>query len=285
MKGPLEHLDEIPVTAVIVVAYATLLLLTNPFQPEQFARALDHYGWLTPHLVANGEAWRLLSAAFLHGGVLHIVFNLSMLFAVGPGLERTLGSVRFAVLYLVAAVGGHLGVCLLYDVHQPVVGGSGALFGMLGAAVALNMRSGRHMLAFLEFEGPRRLLGMIFANLVIGFLLPMISNTAHIGGLLAGFLVTLLWLRPGESTPALRRWRLASTALFASLLFASLVPVTRYDWLTLAAERANKDRRLALSRAMVMSIDGRRTVDDDFARGAQASHAELLRLYEQERRR
>ncbi len=285
MKGQLEHLDEIPVTAVIVVAYATLLLLTNPFEPEQFGRALDYYGWLTPHLVANGEAWRLVSAAFLHGGVLHLAFNLSMLFAIGPSLERTLGSVRFAVLYLVAAVGGHLGVCLLYDVDDPVVGGSGALFGMLGAAVAINMRSGRHMLAFLEFEGPRRLLGMIFANLVIGYLLPMISNTAHIGGLLAGFLVTLLWLRPGESTPGLRRWRLATTALFASLLFGSLVPVTRFDWLALAAERANKERRLDLSRAMVMSIEGRTAVDDDYAREAQAAYAKLLREYEQQRRR
>ncbi|MEO6593657.1 MAG: rhomboid family intramembrane serine protease [Planctomycetota bacterium] len=230
MKDLLTHADEIPATLVIALAYVTLAFLTNPFEPT--IEKLDAFGMLSPFAVANGEAWRLVAAAFLHGGIVHLGFNTLMLMSIGPALERSLGSLRFCVLYLVAAVGGHIAVCLLYRPFGSVVGGSGALFGMMGALVAMNMRSGRHLFSFLDFEGPRRLLGLIVANLVIGFLIPFISNTAHVGGLVSGFAVTFLWLTPlRASSRSLWHWRLASAALYGSLLFASLLPVTRYEWL------------------------------------------------------
>jgi membrane associated rhomboid family serine protease len=256
MKTLLEHADEIPVTLLVVVAYVSLAFVTGLMQPD--GELLAAYGWLTPLLAADGEPWRLVSHAFLHGGIVHLAFNTYMLLAVGPALERSLGSVRFACLYLVAALGGGIAVCLCYDVGQPVVGGSGALFGLLGGLVALFARSGRHAFAFLAFEGPRALLSMIAANLVIGWLLPFVSNTAHIGGLVAGFGVTLLWLAPPRRPTALLwHWRAATAALFAGLLFASLVPATRYDWLwnhgVRAADPASRDR---LQRAAVMSYYG-----------------------------
>ncbi len=95
MKGALEQIDEIPVTLLVAIAYVTLAFLTDPFQPS--GEQLAAYGWLSPFLAANGEPWRLLSCAFLHGGILHLLFNLSMLLALGPALERSLGSVRYAV--------------------------------------------------------------------------------------------------------------------------------------------------------------------------------------------
>jgi rhomboid protease GluP len=239
------------VTLVTTLAYLTLLVVTQPFgAPEEFAERLASHGWLTGAAVANGEPWRLLSYAFLHGGIVHVGFNLMMLWGLCPALERSLGSLRFAGLYVVAAAGGGLATCLCYPPGQPVVGGSGALFGMLGAAIAINMRSGRHLLAFLDFEGPRRLLGMLVANLVIGFVLPMVSNTAHLGGLLAGFVVTFWWLRPGEATRQARLWQLAWSTLFAAACFASLLPVARSDWLAHAALRATDPARQdALTRA------------------------------------
>ena len=256
MRGALRHADEIPVTLVVALAYVTLAIVTEPFSPTE--EKLDQYGWLTPMLAADGDWWRLLTSAFLHGGILHLVFNLSMLMSVGPALERSIGSVRFAVLYVVAALGGNIGVCLLYTPQSPVVGGSGALFGMLGALVAMNMRAGRHSFSFLDFEGPRRLLTLIAVNLGIGFLLPFVSNTAHLGGLAAGFAVTFLWLVPPRAPArSLGSWRAATTALFASLLFASLVPVTRWDWLAYRAEdTADPERRAALRRAAGLSFTG-----------------------------
>lgn len=232
MNDTLRKLDEIPVTLVTALAYVTLFVVCKPFEaPVEFHARLDEFGWLTGFDVATGEPWRLLSYAFLHGGVLHLLVNLASLLSLGPLLERSLGSVRFLVLYLVSALGGGLGTCLLYFPGQAVVGGSGALFGMFGCAVAMNMRAGRHLLDFLSFEGPRQLMGTIAINLAIGFFLPFISNTGHLGGLLTGFVVTFLWLRPGSPSPGRRAWRLATTALFAGFLFSSLQPVTRFDWL------------------------------------------------------
>ena len=230
MKDLLQQADEIPVTLLVALAWATLAVLTKPFGPaEEFGQHLQQFGWLTPGLCADGEPWRLLGYAFLHGGVVHLLLNMSALFTFAPALEKSLGSVRFALLYLVTAVTGGLACCLVDAPGQPVVGGSGALFGMMGAVIAMNMRSGRHVFAFLDFEGPRRLLGWIVVQIALGFFLPMISNAGHIGGLLGGIVLTFLWLRPGDATPALRQWRWATTALAASLLFWSLQPVTRWD--------------------------------------------------------
>jgi membrane associated rhomboid family serine protease len=254
--------DAYPATIVVAIAYGTLAVLTRMFgEPEEFHDLLLQHGMLTPALVADGDWWRLLAAAFLHGGAVHLVFNLMVLWSLGPAIEQSLGSLRFAALYVVAGVGGNIAVCLLYDPRQPVLGGSGALFGMMGAAVALNMRSGRHAFAFLDFEGPRRLLGTIVANLVIGFLLPFVSNTAHVGGLLAGFAVTWLWLRPGRlPSPGLRRWRLAVGALALVLLGWSGYPVTRADWLAGAVGRtADPGRVRQLTEAFMAAVgDGPR---------------------------
>ena len=252
MKDLLREVDAVPVTIVTAIAYGTLAVVTQPFgDPREFGQLLERFGWLTPHDVIAGEPWRLLTHAYLHGGAVHLLFNLATLFAFGPALERSLGSVRFLLLYVVSALGGALAVCCTYEPNQPVVGGSGALFGMMGAAMAMNMRSGRHVLAFLDFDGPRRLLGAIAANLVLGFFFPMISNTAHVGGLLAGFLLTFLWLRPGDATLALQRWRLASLALLAGATFSSFVPATRIDWLAMQFEATDDpQRREALLRAV-----------------------------------
>ena len=253
MKALWEQADEIPVTLVLLVAYVSLAMVTGLGRPDP--EKLAAFGWLTPSLAANGEPWRLLAHALLHGGFVHLAFNGYMLVMVGPSLERSLGSVRFALLYVVAALGGAIAVCLFYPIAQPVVGGSGALFGMLGALVALFARSGRHAFAFLAFEGPRALLGMIAANLVIGLLLPFVSNTAHVGGLLAGFVVTMLWLAPPRrQNPWLRPWRIAVGALFASLLFWSLVPTTRWDWLWYRAARTGGTAQEGLDRAAAMSL-------------------------------
>lgn len=255
MSDPWRRLDEIPVTLVVVIVYVTLFVVCRPFDdPTEFRQRLADYGWLSGSRVAAGEPWRLLSYAFLHGNVLHLLFNLSTLLSVGPALERTLGSVRFLLLYVISALGGGLGTCLLYPPGDPVVGGSGALFGMLGGAIALNMRSGRHLLAFLDFEGPRRLMANVALNLAIGYFLPFISNTCHVGGLIAGFVLTFLWLAPGRPSALQWAWRLATAALLASLTFAALLPVTRHDWLDRAREaETNPARKAALGRAQRLS--------------------------------
>ena len=258
MNDFFQNADRIPVTLLLAIAYVTLFALTNiDVAPEDYGETLAAYGLLRPIWVIDGEPWRLLTAAFLHFNLIHIGFNLFGLLALGPALEQQLGSLRYALLYVVAGLGGNIAVCLLYPPVGSVLGGSGALFGMMGAIVAVNMRSGRHLFSFLEFDGPRRMLGLIVINLVIGFLIPIVSNTAHVGGLLAGFLVTFLWLVPGrEPGVSVRHWRLATTALFASLLFWCLQPATRWDHSAIAAESSSPEFADELRRAAIIDVLG-----------------------------
>ena len=110
-----------------------------------------------------------------------------------------MGSLRYAILYVVAALGGGIAGMLWHSPLAPLVGGSGALFGMFGAAVAVVMREGRGQLDFLDHHGGRRLIGLIGINLVLGFLIPVVSNAGHIGGLVAGFVCTYLFLDRGRA--------------------------------------------------------------------------------------
>lgn len=265
MKDILQQADEIPVTLLVAIAYVTMAFVTDPVSPTP--AQLHQHGWLMPTLVSGGEPWRLLSSAFLHGGWLHLAFNTYALLIKGPALERSLGSVRMLLLYIVSALGGSIAVCLISSPDLPVVGGSGALFGMFGAIIALQMRQMRSALGFLDYDGPRQILVLIAINLAIGFYLPFISNTAHVGGLLTGFAVTFLFLTKAATLERwLLPWRIAVAALFTSLLLHTMMPTTRWDWLCQqAATTTDATRRLALQRAAAMALYGKPTASiDDF---------------------
>ena len=108
MKDVLQQADEIPVTLLVTIAYVTMAFLTDPISPTP--AQLHQHGWLMPTLVSGGEPWRLLSCAFLHGGWMHLAFNTYAMLNLGPALERSLGSVRMAMLYAISALGASLAV-------------------------------------------------------------------------------------------------------------------------------------------------------------------------------
>lgn len=140
--------------------------------------ALDELWLLYGPFVARGEWWRVLSWGFLHGGLMHVGFNAFMLFALGPDLERGLGTVRFAILYFGSLFGGALAV-MLFGWQQPTLGASGAVLGMAAAlAIALWLRGAdlRQTPAF----------GLVIINLGLPLLVPGISFWGHLGGVLAG---------------------------------------------------------------------------------------------------
>ena len=124
------------------------------------------------------EPWRFLTAAFLHGSLFHIALNMYVLYLTGPYLEQALGRWRFALLYLVSALGGSVGYLLLYGLGQPgTVGASGAVFGLFGAMLVLQRR----------LRLPLRQISIVIGlNLVVGFLFPGIAWQAHLGGLVTG---------------------------------------------------------------------------------------------------
>jgi membrane associated rhomboid family serine protease len=133
--------------------------------------------------VAHGQWWRIVSGGFLHENLLHIGFNMYVLYILGQMLEPALGRLKFATIYAVALLSGSLGA-LLVTPHSLTVGASGAVFGLMGAA-AVEMRS-RQIPLMQSGVG-----GLIVINLIISFALPGISWGGHVGGLVGGALAAL----------------------------------------------------------------------------------------------
>jgi membrane associated rhomboid family serine protease len=130
--------------------------------------------------IAGGEYWRLITGGFLHAGLLHILFNMYLLWILGNMLESSLGSGRFAALYFTALLWGSFGALLLTP-DAFTVGASGAVFGLMGAA-AVELRS-RGINPFQTDIGM-----LILFNLGLSFVLSGISIGGHIGGLVGGAL-------------------------------------------------------------------------------------------------
>ena len=143
--------------------------------------------------VGNGEWWRLVTSGFLHAGVLHLAMNMWALYVLGSVLEVELGKARYLLVYFVSLLGGALGVVMVDRMGSPglTVGASGAIFGLLGALVVLQLSRGVNPLA-------SGLAGVIGINLVITFAIPGISIGGHIGGLLVGGLVGAMLLLGGK---------------------------------------------------------------------------------------
>ncbi len=133
-------------------------------------------------LVADGDWWRLVTAAFLHASLLHIMFNMLALWWIGGPLEAAIGHWRYLTIYAVSGLAGSAGA-LLAEPQAVTVGASGAIFGLLGAMVVVQWQTTG------SIAGPATTL--ILVNLAITFAVPNISWGGHLGGLVGGALATL----------------------------------------------------------------------------------------------
>jgi membrane associated rhomboid family serine protease len=135
--------------------------------------------------VGDGEWYRMITAGFLHAGLIHIGMNMFVLWRIGPQLERLLGWPRYVSLYLAALLAGSLGA-MVVSPDVPTLGASGAIFGLLGAALAYQLS---HRINVWQSG----LGGLIVLNLVVTFALnSYISVGAHVGGLVGGALTGYL---------------------------------------------------------------------------------------------
>jgi membrane associated rhomboid family serine protease len=192
------------VTLTLIAANVAMFLVTAVSAVSVGSPALDN--WLSPvfaelaqrpFLVQLGEWWRLITAAFLHIGPVHLVMNMLALLLFGSELERQLGRARFLGVYLVAVLGGSTAIQLFGYPDGYVAGASTAIYGLLGALGVL-------MLA--QRQDIRGLLTLLAINVFISFL-PGVSLLGHLGGLVAGALAAAVLLatrrREALQVPAL----------------------------------------------------------------------------------
>jgi rhomboid protease GluP len=187
--------------------------------------ALVQAGGLAPDRVAHGEWWRLITYAFLHGGLIHIGFNLSSLTQVGPVTERAIGRSRFLVLYLLSALGGAAADMAWhhwFNNRPLVVGASGAIFGLIGFGLTFNyFYGGRH-----GRSDARVYLNWAIYSFAFGFVMPAVDNVCHAGGFVTG--AVLGWviersLRAGDRWDW--AWRIVAALLAVGALAAGAMVV------------------------------------------------------------
>jgi membrane associated rhomboid family serine protease len=177
------------------------------------------YGMWPIGVAFNDEYYRLFTSMFLHLNVMHIGFNMLVLWMLGPQLEQILGHVRYGALYLVAGIGGSVASFWFSDPRTIGIGASGAIFGLMGAYVVV----GKALRSDIT-----QVVGLIALNVVIGFVVGGIDWRAHLGGLVTGALVAAVF----AFGPTRRNVALQVVSVIAVLALLGAAVVVRDQQLT-----------------------------------------------------
>lgn len=175
------------------------------------SKAIDSSGNVVG--VAQGDWWRLLTASFLHYGPLHLGMNMLVLWFIGPALESYFGHWRYLLLYLVSGLAGSAGA-LIASPNALTVGASGAIWGLMGAALVLEARK------IYVFGG--QAMGLVVFNLIFTLLIPGVSLGGHIGGGIGGAIAALAFSSL-RRTPALATLSVAAVGAVSVLVAVSQV--------------------------------------------------------------
>jgi membrane associated rhomboid family serine protease len=168
--------------------------------------------------VADGAYYRLITAMFIHYGLIHLLANMWALWILGRSLEAVLGPLRFLALYLLAGIGGNV-ACFLIDQTGPAAGASTALFGLFAAFFVVLRRLGRDTSAVI---------GLLVVNLVLTFAVPGISIAGHLGGLVTGALVGAILAYAPSNRRKLIQWA-GSGAVFVLLALLTVAGTAAYS--------------------------------------------------------
>ena len=180
---------------VCIVMY--FVLAFNNKNPLNFsAISLAYFGGNNLALVQSGEVWRVITSAFLHAGLIHLVVNMYSLAIIGTQVETFIGKWKFLGIYLISAISGNLLSLTFSSVNIISVGASGALFGLMGALLYF----GYHYRLYLSEAIRNQIVPIILVNLLLGFMISGIDNVAHIGGLIGGYLASMAFGIENKST-------------------------------------------------------------------------------------
>jgi len=186
---------------------------------------LQRLGASLPLPINLQQPWRFVAAVFLHGSIMHIVFNMWVLMDIGPQIEELYGSARFLFIYVVTGIGGYLVSSFFFKFS---VGGSGALLGLIGVLLAIT--TGRKSAGMQMLRS--QIIRWLIYIAVWGFLFPGIDNFAHAGGLATGFVLGKIMVDRAPVSPEERKraqllgWASALVVIvsFAMVVFLNLRP-------------------------------------------------------------
>lgn len=199
-----------------VLTYLLIAANMAVFLLQMASGDLERQLALWPPAVAEGQMYRLVTAAFLHYGPMHLLLNMWALYVVGPALETLLGPLRFGALYALSALGGSVLVYLISPLNSATAGASGAVFGLFAATFVVAKRLNLDV---------RWVVAVIVVNLAFTFVAPAVSSQsiswqAHVGGLVTGALVTAGYVY----APRERRMTIQAAVTVAVLVvFAGLI--------------------------------------------------------------
>ena len=178
---------KIVVTNILIVINILVFLITFVASGANLsALNLLRYGGVNSYFVAQGEVWRLITGGFLHGGILHLLFNMYSLYIIGTQVENFVGKWKYLAIYLCSMITASLMSCII-NPNTVSVGASGAIFGLLGALVYF----GYHYRIYLGSVLKSQIIPLIIINLLFGFMVSGVDNAAHIGGLIGGLLISM----------------------------------------------------------------------------------------------
>ena len=201
------------VTYAIIAINVILFILMYIFgNGSTDAQTLVDFGANYAPLIQSGEYYRLITSAFLHIGLMHLLVNCYALYVIGPQVESFFGKTKYIVIYVLSAVFGNLLSMLFTDVIS--AGASGAIFGLLGSILYF----GYHYRVYLEGVLKSQIIPLIVLNLALGFISSGIDNAAHIGGLIGGVLVSMAVGVKYKSTNSQKTNGIIMTIILAAFL-------------------------------------------------------------------
>jgi membrane associated rhomboid family serine protease len=172
--------------------------MLSGFGGNGMQRVLTEGALIPVAVLQYGQWWRILTGAFLHGGLIHIGVNMMSLWFLGRFIEYALGPARMLAIYMLSLIASGLGVVYFSsDPNVATVGASGAIFGLFGALFAIGFKLGKPGMDLVRAN-----IGILVLNLIITFTVPAISWQAHVAGLIAGFVLTYaLYFPPRRVAP------------------------------------------------------------------------------------
>jgi membrane associated rhomboid family serine protease len=189
-----SQLRSAPAVFVLILINVLVFLIEISVGDWNDPRDLHRIGALEPlAVVAQGEYWRLFTALFLHGGFLHLGFNLFALYVLGPPLERAIGTMRFLACYLISGLASSVGVVALNEiglVHvAELIGASGCIMGVVGAWAGFLLR---HRHAPFAKQRLANIALIVVIQIAFDLSTPEVSTAAHMCGFVAGFFLGLI---------------------------------------------------------------------------------------------